>query len=58
MARLAVERTIPHPLNNTVYAAPRLPGENSSRGTAVSQCRHARRHTAWQPCDQEVRWQG
>ncbi|HEU5223038.1 MAG TPA: hypothetical protein VFU07_05080 [Candidatus Lumbricidophila sp.] len=57
IAKLASTHTIPHPLNNTVYAAPKRDGELSSRGTAVSPCRHAKRHKQFECCNQEVRWE-
>lgn len=42
-ARLAAEKTIPHPLNNVQYA------------DGISSCRHAKKHQRFQYCPQEVR---
>lgn len=42
-ARLAAEKTIPHPLNNAQYA------------DGISSCRHAKKHYRFQYCPQEVR---
>lgn len=50
VAGAAAEQPIPHPLNNIVYAAP------GGRGTAISPCRHAKRHPDFALCRQEVRW--
>lgn len=40
--KLAAKTSIPHPLNNVQYA------------DGISRCRHAKRHTQFQVCNQEV----
>lgn len=41
--QIADDQTIPHPLNNVSYA------------DGISACRHAKKHTHYQLCRQEVR---
>lgn len=43
VSQLAEKITVPHPLNNVIYA------------DGVSPCRHAKKHTEFQMCSQEVK---